>query len=178
MTEAFVQEFEARAGTATAEGPEWLEPVRRAAMERFSRTGFPAARDEEWRFTPLGAIAQGAWRPVTGGAGELTRAQLAPFVFGHADWSTLVFVNGVFNEGLSTVGEMPAGVRVSSLAEALRSDGAMLHAHLTRHAPVEGSPGQRTCPRQGSQILGILVGRVPSRGVLQFSHSPPFPRET
>jgi Fe-S cluster assembly protein SufD len=140
MTEAFVQEFEARAGTATAEGPEWLEPVRRAAMERFARTGFPAARDEEWRFTPLGAIAQGAWRPVTGGAGELTRAQLAPFVFGHADWSTLVFVNGVFNEGLSTVGEMPAGVRVSSLAEALRSDGALLHAHLTRHAPVEGSP--------------------------------------
>lgn len=140
MTEAFLQEFEARAGTATAEGPEWLEPVRRAAMERFARTGFPAARDEEWRFTPLGAIAQGTWRPATGGAGELTRAQLAPFVFGHADWSTLVFVNGVFNEGLSAVGEMPAGVRVSSLAEALRSDGALLHAHLTRHAPVEGSP--------------------------------------
>ena len=140
MTEAFVQEFEARAGTATAEGPEWLEPVRRAAMERFARTGFPAARDEEWRFTPLSAIAQGTWRPASGGAGELTRAQLAPFVFGHADWTTLVFVNGVFNETLSVVGEMPDGVRVRSLAEALRSDGALLHAHLTRHAPIEGSP--------------------------------------
>ena len=104
MTEAFVQEFEARAGTATAEGPEWIEPVRRAAMERFARTGFPGARDEEWRFTPLGAIAQGTWRPATGGAGELTREQLAPFVFGHADWTTLVFVNGVFSETLSAVG--------------------------------------------------------------------------
>jgi Fe-S cluster assembly protein SufD len=140
MTEAFVQEFEARAGTATAEGPEWLEPVRRAAMERFARTGFPAARDEEWRFTPLGVIGQGTWRPVTGGAGALTRADLSPFVFGHADWTTLVFVNGVFNETLSVVGEMPDGVRVRSLAEALRSDGALLQAHLTRHAPVEGSP--------------------------------------
>jgi Fe-S cluster assembly protein SufD len=140
MTEAFVQEFEARAGTATAEGPEWLEPVRRAAMERFARTGFPGARDEEWRFTPIGPIAQGTWRPATGGAGELTREQLAPFIFGHADWTTLVFVNGVFSEALSAVGELPAGVRVTSLAEALRSDGALLHAHLTRHAPVEGSP--------------------------------------
>ena len=140
MTEAFVQEFEARAGTATAEGPEWLEPVRRAAMERFARTGFPGARDEEWRFTPIGPIAQGTWRPATGGAGELTREQLAPFVFGHADWTTLVFVNGVFSEALSAVGDLPAGVRVASLAEALRSDGALLHAHLTRHAPVEGSP--------------------------------------
>ncbi len=140
MTEAFVQEFEARAGTATADGPEWLEPVRRAAMDRFARTGFPGSRDEEWRFTPIGPIAQGTWRAATGGAGELTREQLAPFVFGHADWTTLVFVNGVFNEGLSAIGQLPAGVRVASLAEALRSDGALLHAHLTRHAPVEGSP--------------------------------------
>jgi Fe-S cluster assembly protein SufD len=140
MTEAFLQEFEARSGTATADGPEWLEPVRRAAMERFARTGFPGARDEEWRFTPVGPIAQGTWRPAAGGAGELTREQLAPFLFGHADWTTLVFVNGVFSEGLSAVGELPAGVRVVSLAEALRSDGALLQAHLTRHAPVEGSP--------------------------------------
>ena len=140
MTEAFVQEFEARAGTATAEGPEWLEPVRRAAMERFARTGFPGPRDEEWRFTPIGPIAQGTWRPAIGGAGELTREQLAPFLFGHADWTTLVFVNGVFSESLSVVGALPSGVRVASLAEALRSDGALLHAHLTRHAPVEGSP--------------------------------------
>jgi Fe-S cluster assembly protein SufD len=140
MTEAFVQEFEARAGTATAEGPEWLEPVRRAAMERFARTGFPGARDEEWRFTPIGPIALGTWRPATGGAGEFTREQLAPFVFGHADWTTLVFVNGIFSEPLSAVGPLPSGVRVMSLAEALRSDGALLHAHLTRHAPVEGSP--------------------------------------
>jgi Fe-S cluster assembly protein SufD len=140
MTEAFVQEFEARAGTATAEGPEWLDPVRRVAMDRFARTGFPAARDEEWRFTPLGAIAQGSWRPATGGAGEVTREQLAPFVFGHTDWTTLVFVNGVYSESLSSLGELPAGVRVASLAEVLRSDGAFLHAHLTRHAPIEGSP--------------------------------------
>jgi Fe-S cluster assembly protein SufD len=140
MTEAFVQEFEARAGTATADGPEWLEPLRRSAMERFARTGFPGSRDEEWRFTPLGAIAQGSWRPATGGAVQVTREQLAPFVFGHANWTTLVFVNGVYSEALSSADGLPAGVRVSSLAEALRADGARLQAHLARHAPVEGSP--------------------------------------
>ena len=59
MTEAFVQEFEARAGTATADGPEWLEPIRRQAMEHFARSGFPSPRDEEWRFTPVGPISHG-----------------------------------------------------------------------------------------------------------------------
>jgi Fe-S cluster assembly protein SufD len=135
MTEAFVQEFEARAGTATAEGPEWLEPVRRAAMERFAHTGFPPARDEEWRFTPIAPIVQGSWRPATGSAAELSRAQLSPFVFGHTDWTTLVFVNGVFSDALSSVGSLPPGVRVATMAEALRSNGGLLHTHLTRHAP-------------------------------------------
>ena len=139
MTEGLVQDFEARAGTATAEGPDWLEPIRRAAMERFTHTGFPASRDEEWRFTPLKAIAQGSWRLPNGSPAEVSREQIAPFVFGHAEWTTLVFVNGVFNESLSEVGPLPRGVRVGNLAEALRSDGDLLEQHLTRHAPVEGS---------------------------------------
>jgi Fe-S cluster assembly protein SufD len=140
MTEAFVQEFEAFAGTTTAEGPEWLDRSRRAAMERFAATGFPTSRDEEWRFTPIGPIAQGSWRPATGASAELTRAQLAPYLFAHAEWPTLVFVNGVYQEGLGTPGELPAGVRAASLADALRADGATLERHLTRHAPIEGSP--------------------------------------
>ena len=139
MTEAFVQEFEARAGTATADGPEWLEPIRRQAMEHFARSGFPSPRDEEWRFTPVGPIAHGSWRPAAAGPTDIARDQLAPFVFGHADWTTLVFVNGAYSEALSAVGPSAAGVRVASLADALRSDGALLHRHLGRHAPVQGS---------------------------------------
>jgi Fe-S cluster assembly protein SufD len=139
MTEAFVQDFEARAGAATAEGPEWLEGVRRQAMERFARTGFPSARDEEWRFTPVAPIAQGSWRPASGG-GELDRANLKPFLFGHSEWATLVFVNGAYRETLGSWAELPAGVQVSSLADALRADGALLDRHLTRHAPFQESP--------------------------------------
>ena len=140
MTGTFAQELEARVGTAGSDVPEWLEPLRRSAAERFARTGFPAPRDEEWRFTPIGPIVQGSWRPVTDGVAGLGREQLAPFIFGHPDWTTLVYVNGVYQEALSSVGPLPAGVRVTSLAEALRSDGALLERHLTRHAPIEGSP--------------------------------------
>jgi Fe-S cluster assembly protein SufD len=140
MTEPFVQEFEARTGTATADGPEWLEPIRQAAIERFARSGFPTARDEEWRFTPIGPIVQGSWRAASGATGELGREQLDSFIFGHPDWTTLVFVNGVYHDALSSVGPLPSGVRVASLAEALRSDGASIERHLARHAPVDGSP--------------------------------------
>ena len=139
MTEAFLQDFEAQSGTATAEAPEWLESIRRTAMDRFAATGFPTSRDEEWRFTPVGPIAQNPWRPAIGSA-AVTHEQLDAFVFGHPEWTTLVFVNGVFSESLSSVGVLAPGLRVSSLSEALNTDGAVIEAHLGRHAPAVSSP--------------------------------------
>ena len=139
VTEAFLQDFEAQSGTATAEAPEWLESIRRAAMDRFAATGFPTSRDEEWRFTPVGPIAQNPWRPAFGSA-AVSREQLDPFVFGHPEWTTLVFVNGVFSEALSLIGVLAPGLRVGSLSEALNTDGAVIEAHLGRHAPTVSSP--------------------------------------
>jgi Fe-S cluster assembly protein SufD len=141
VSEAYLREFESFAGAATAEGPEWLEPIRRAAMDRFAATGFPSARDEEWRFTPVTPIAQTSWRPVgVGGTGDVAREQLAPFVFGQAEWCTLVFVNGEYAPGLSSAGSMPEGVLATSLADALRNGGDLLQRHLARYARIEANP--------------------------------------
>ncbi|MGZ8391331.1 MAG: Fe-S cluster assembly protein SufD [Gemmatimonadales bacterium] len=125
---------------SNAEAPDWLEPVRQAAIDRFAAVGFPTARDEEWRFTPIAPIAQGTWRQGSGSTHGVTREQLAPFIFGHPEWTTLVFVDGGYSNALSSTGELPAGVRAGSLAEALRADGVMLEKHLARHASIEGSP--------------------------------------
>jgi len=137
---AMVQYGLARDEVTMADGPEWLESLRRGGADRFATVGFPGARDEEWRFTPVGPIAQAAWVPAALPADDLARERLAPFLFGHPEWSTLVFVNGWYSERLSPIGALPDGVRVSSLAEALRADGRLLESHLGRHAPVVGSP--------------------------------------
>jgi Fe-S cluster assembly protein SufD len=138
VSQTFAQELEARNHITKGSGPVWLEPLRRAAMERFAATGFPTSKDEEWRFTPIGAIAQTAWQSAPPAAG-LTRARLMPFIFGHPEWSTLVFVNGFYREDLSSTGQVEAGLRVSSLAEALRRDGDVVETHLGRHAPITDS---------------------------------------
>jgi Fe-S cluster assembly protein SufD len=139
VTEEFLQDFDARTGTATAESPDWLELIRQEGMDHFTARGFPTARDEEWRFTPVGPIAKTSWRPAFGPA-AVRRPQLDPFVFGHPEWTTLVFVNGVFSEVLSSVGVLAPGLRVGSLGEALTAGGATIEAHLGRHAPNASSP--------------------------------------
>ncbi len=145
MSAPYVKDFETFGGPATAEAPEWLEPVRRAAMEHFAHTGFPSSRDEEWRFTPVTPIAQGTWQPAWArepetGPGQVTREDLAPFVFGHAEWCTLVFVNGEYAPDLSTPGTLPEGVLVTTLGEALRNGGELLQRHVGRYARVEENP--------------------------------------
>ncbi len=140
MSGVAISDLELHAGGALVESPEWLERVRRAAAEQFRQTGFPAGRDEEWRFTPIRPIAKTSWRPAPAQLDDIDAGSLAPFVFGHPEWSTLVFVNGMYSPALGSIGTLPPGVTVTSLAEALRNDLPLLRAHLSRHAPVEGSP--------------------------------------
>ncbi|HEX5387207.1 MAG TPA: Fe-S cluster assembly protein SufD [Gemmatimonadales bacterium] len=134
MIETYVRQFEARPANGA---PVWLPELQRAAINRFAEVGFPTARDEEWRFTPLGPISQQAFRPAA--PATVRREALAPFLFGHPEWPQLVFVNGRLSPALSIFPPMPTGVRLESLSAALHRDPAVIERHLTRHAPVEGS---------------------------------------
>ena len=89
----------ALSGTAVAETPDWLEPIRRAGQGKIYRCGFPSSRDEEWRFTPVASDRSEAPGASTGSTGPaVTREQLEPFIFGHREWSTLVFVDGAYSD--------------------------------------------------------------------------------
>jgi Fe-S cluster assembly protein SufD len=135
VIETYQRQFEAFAANGGRDGPGWLPELRRAAMERFARVGFPTSRDEEWRFTPVGPIAHAEFSPAA--PATVPRAALVPFLFGHAEWPQLVFVNGKLAPELSSVPELPPGVRVGSLAAALQTDPALVEPHLSRYASPE-----------------------------------------
>jgi Fe-S cluster assembly protein SufD len=138
VSQTFLQEFETRSTAATADSPDWLEPVRRQAMDRFAATGFPTARDEEWRFTPVTPITQTPWRQASGTA-PIKRQDLEGFIFGHPEWITLVFVDGVYREELSSGARRSGGIQVRNLADAISGNGVALRPHLTCYAPIESS---------------------------------------
>jgi Fe-S cluster assembly protein SufD len=126
--------------TAVAErvsAPAWLAALRAKGAERFAATGYPTSKDEDWRFTPVAPIARAEFAPSA--PSTVTAAALAPFIFGQAEWPRLVFVNGRYDASLSTTGSLPAGMTVSSLAEALASDPS-LEQHLGRHVAVDVTP--------------------------------------
>ena len=114
--------------------PDWLLPIRKAAIARFSELGFPTTKHEEWRYTNVAPIARTAFQAAAGD-GELPKEkEVTPYVFGRGVGVLAVFINGRFVPVLSDLAAMPKGVRVTGLAEAMDADDPLLQEHLARHA--------------------------------------------
>lgn len=121
-------------GAVPADGPAWLVPLRTRAMQAFEAHGFPTTKNEDWHFTSPAPITEAAFAPMGLALGTVTTADLVPYLVGHAEWPTVVFVNGRYAPALSRVDALPAGVRVLSLASALHEEPTLLERHLGKLA--------------------------------------------
>src|SRR5271155_1644806 len=93
----------------------WLRKLRQDGFARFSEAGFPTVRDEDWRFTNTSAISQTPFHLARNGHSFPLPAALEPFRVAGATCQ-IVFVDGHFAPELSSVGALPPGVTVGSLA--------------------------------------------------------------
>lgn len=131
-TGAYQEKFR-RFETATNE-PQWLLPVRKAGFARFSEIGLPTTAHEDWRFTNTAPIAKLPFNPAFESKAEVTAAQLAALTFAQQPGVRLVFVNGQFDAKLSSLKNLPNGVKASSLATALANDSALLQKHVGQYS--------------------------------------------
>ncbi len=115
----------------------WLNARRAQALERANALTVPTTRDEEWRFTDITPLTKLHFQPAPAAA-ELALADIKRFLVPEAG-VRLTFVDGLFAPGLSAFAELPAGVRVSTLAEGAKTQGTALEAHLARHAAFENN---------------------------------------
>ena len=92
--------------------------TRKAAIERFARTGLPHRRIESWHYTDLRAAMRtiSPLRPLDESAvGEVPRNALT-------QGTRLVVLDGAFRPDLSDITTLPDGVRIRSLIDAYTSD--------------------------------------------------------
>ena len=143
---------EAPGQAPTAGLPDWLNARCSAADEVFTRLPFPHRRQEAWRYTPVDKLLAQPFLPAPAiDAPELERItrQLAP-----ATGWRLVFVNGRYLPTASTLDELPDGVTLSSLHQAI--------TQAIEQPPVR--PPAHQDPR-----LGEWLSRVPADRLHSFS---------
>lgn len=120
-------------------GLPWLNALRDRGAARFRAKGFPTLRDEDWRHTNVRPIQKRAFVPVDVALDESLETQLAGFELPGLDAHRVVFVDGHYSPALSDVRELPQGVTLEPLADALQSDPARVQAALAARVPTEES---------------------------------------
>ncbi len=109
----------------------WLDAARRTQLEAFLRDGLPGAHNEAWKYTALRALERQAF--VHGDAAAASRKVDADsLTLPGVDGPRLVFVNGAFRADLSRLDELPEGLGVQPLSQALATDAEPLRFFLTR----------------------------------------------
>jgi len=136
--ERYVAQYEAFAGNGAGGAPEWMRQMRADALARFVAEGFPTTRQEEWRFTSVKPIAEGAFELANGDVAMPTPRQVHGHELCEAHRHLLVFVNGRYVPALSSVAGLPEGVRVGSLAQVLVDEPELVRKHLGAHVAGQG----------------------------------------
>ena len=129
--EAYRIDFDAQLAASSGE-PSWLRNLRREAMNRFESEGFPTMKNEDWHFTNVGPIAERTFNTARPG-GAVSPEVVARFTHGQ-DWHTFVFVNGRLVDPDYAV---PAGLSVSTLADAIDDDNGLIQRHFAKLATPE-----------------------------------------
>jgi Fe-S cluster assembly protein SufD len=119
------------------DAPEWVRSLRLSAITRFEALGFPTRKNEDWHYTSVQPIAEREFELLAPPARDVTSARLAPFTFGAGNWHTLVFVNGRYDESLSSAADLPDGVTVLPLARAYEEVEPLVERYLGKIAAYE-----------------------------------------
>jgi len=135
MMELSLNDKKKESSEINADEPAWLSLSRKLGLVCFNEFGLPTLQDEDWRFTNVAPIAKMTLAPDSKPAHHgVTEKELSQFPFSTLAGSQLVFVNGQFAPELSSVAQLPEGVKVMSLTDALATEPALMEPHLSRLA--------------------------------------------
>ena len=114
--------FASHLATQSAAPAWWLER-KRAAYQEFSALPLPKRTDESWRFSNIAGLTLEGFALQAG-----AKIDLAPFPVTSA--ASLTFVNNTVMRAAGSKSRLPAGVVVTTLAEAAASHGELLRSHF------------------------------------------------
>ena len=124
------REFEKQQSAA----PAWLKELRTEGIRTFADLGFPTTRIEDWKYTNITPITSVQFEPASYEYNSEVARKFENSAFQNLGCSRLVFVNGHFSRELSWIEDLPKGVKVLSLSQALTNGAGALENHLGRYA--------------------------------------------
>lgn len=118
----FVAQFLEQGGMQADECGAWLVRYQNDARAKLSEVSIPGRKDEEWRFIKLDGILKSGYLRNEAATFEVSADDVRQVSFEEEVAARLVFVNGQFQEGLSTRAGLPEGTLVTNWSELVRRE--------------------------------------------------------
>ena len=121
----FEQQLAAGRAQSLPQAPQWLQLAREDAIEAATQLPLHNRQHEAWRYTSIEGLLRASF---TGDeqAHQQNQATIDDLLPPESDSHRVVLVNGQFNARLSTLADLPPGVRLESLRTALAADPDLL----------------------------------------------------
>ncbi|MDX8402904.1 MAG: Fe-S cluster assembly protein SufD, partial [Mariprofundaceae bacterium] len=108
----------------------WVRVLRKSAMDQVVRQGMPTTRNEAWKYTDVRKYLDRLIAGPSEESEDVSKEAPAAFSFGDLDCHRIVIVDGEFSQELSALNDIPAGLRIESMANMLAKESAAIEAYL------------------------------------------------
>ncbi|MEM1326271.1 MAG: Fe-S cluster assembly protein SufD [Bacteroidota bacterium] len=121
IKDRFVESFQQYQTQLNGHRDHPLAKFRQAGFEEFQEMDFPTTRDEDWKYTSVQRMLRQEFKSAK--ATDLQLADIEQFTYPNLNAIRLVFVNGIYNEALSSDRKaLPGGLMIHLMEEALENE--------------------------------------------------------
>ncbi|MEJ5351333.1 MAG: Fe-S cluster assembly protein SufD [Melioribacteraceae bacterium] len=110
-----------------------LSELREKSKKKFLELDFPNRKNEEWRFTDVTPILKHNFIPsILIDKTKFTPEEIKKYLFTGFDFYLLTFINGIFEEDLSDLKNLPNGLIAGSLNKILKDKPELIHDNIDK----------------------------------------------
>lgn len=133
----YLRQFESASPERKKSDPAWLNLMRQNAAGSLAATGFPSAKNEQWKYINISPVTAIPFACNIKGK-KPARDEIAPFTFAGAN--IIVFVNGRYEPEFTRLVSPPELLRIESLSHVLKTNPKVVKPHLGRAVKGGGNP--------------------------------------
>ncbi len=129
----YIDNFKIFEGKLNGESKSFLHEVRKNALVNLNALSFPTTRNEEWKYTDVSQLLKYDFVPaVNSEMPSVKKDDIDKYIFKDLESSLLVFINGIFSEELSNIGDLPKNVVIGSLNKIAKAKPELVNKYINK----------------------------------------------
>lgn len=127
-----IADFKDAEGKMNGEAKSPIHLVRQQALQTFDQLGFPTIKHEEWKYSNVKNLVNQSF--TFNAPSDFRVADVEQMAIPNLDGNILYFINGVYNESLSTIVSPSDEVVILPLAEAIKLHADVIEKYFNQYA--------------------------------------------